>query len=102
MNLHEDARAIRLARALGAFRTAVDKLRKHYEDLESRKLRELQTHERISRVAFPYPDSYTTEDRSVKLTYTSRVHNKLIFVATTTEGTTVLVKFTRRYSTEAH
>jgi hypothetical protein len=93
----------RLVRAFGAFRIAVDKLRKHYQNLKSTSLDELQTPERELRVTFPYPNSYETEGRKIEFTYKSRfLDTKLIFVATTTEGTKVLVKFTRRYSEDAH
>ena len=94
---------IRLARAFGAFRTAVNDLRDYYEKLNSRNLDELQTDERMFRVTFPYPDVYETEDRRIKFTYDSRFNNeKLIFLATTARGNKVLVKFTRHYSKEAH
>ena len=102
-NVHETAMATRLARAFGAFRIAVDKLRDHYQNLISRSLHELQTPETVLRMTFPYPESYGSEDAEIKFTYDSRVHDgKLIFPATTTGGTKVLVKFTRRYSKEAH
>jgi len=95
--------ATRLARAFGAFKIAVEKLRKHYENLISRNMHELQTHERNLRVTFPYPDSYETEDGRIEFTYDSRFNDgKLMFIATTTERTKVLVKFTRRYSEKAH
>jgi len=95
--------AIRLARAFGAFKIAVEKLRNHYQNLISRNIDELQTHERKLRVTFPYPDSYESEDGRVEFTYDSRVHGeKLIFVATTTVRAKVFVKFTRRYSEKAH
>ena len=95
---HEDAMAIRVARAFGAFRIAFDKLHNHYQDLpESPKPRK-----RDLRVTFPYPESWAT-DGDVKLTYHSRLYNnRLIFLAMTTDGATVLVKFTRRYSEAAH
>jgi hypothetical protein len=97
-NPYEDATAIRVARAFGAFRIAVGKLDEHYK-----RPAELHTPDRALRVTFPYPDSCTTSDGSVELTYQRRFDEaKLIFLATTMEGTTVLVKFTRRYSEAAH
>jgi hypothetical protein len=51
-------------------------------------------------VTFPYPNNCGT---GIKFTYDSRFNDtKLIFLATTTEGTKVLVKFTRQYSEAAH
>jgi len=101
-NAHESAMPTRVARAFGAFRIAFNKLRTHYKDL-SKKDRIPHTLERDSRLAFPYPDSYFTESGEVKFTYRSRFDNgKLIFVAMTSEETMILVKFTRRYSEEAH
>jgi len=95
--------ATRLARAFGAFRLAVEKLCTHYQNLNSSKLHDLQTRERALRVIFPYPDSYETEDGKIKFTYDSRFNDgKLMFLATTARGIKVLVKFTRRYSKEAH
>jgi hypothetical protein len=96
-NIHEDAMPTRIARALGAFRIAVNKLREHYQNLPK-----LHTDERALRVTFPYPDSWTT-DGAVQLTYRSPLSERgLIFLATTTAGATVLVKFTRQYSAEVH
>ena len=102
-NVHEPAIATELARAFGAFRIAVDKLRVHYKNLISRSLQELQAPERVLRITFPYPESYGTEDGEIKFTYDCRLNDgKLIFLATTTGGTKVLIKFTRRYSKQAH
>jgi len=96
--------ATRLARASGAFKIAFKKLRDHYERLISRSTHEPQTQERMLRVTFPYPDSYKTElGGRVEFTYNRRfTPEKLVFVATTTTSTKVLVKFARRYSEEAH
>jgi hypothetical protein len=96
-NLHEGDIVIRVARAFGAYRIAVDTLREHYQNLPK-----LPTRESVHRVTFPYPDSWAT-DGGVKFTYRSRFDkDRLIFLATTIEGATVLVKFTRRYSAAAH
>ena len=94
--------ATRLARAFGAFRIAVNKLHDYYKNL-SAKSDMPETPQRASTVTFPYPDGYADGNASIKFTYNSRFNDsKLIFVATTTEGNKVLVKFTRRYSKEAH
>ena len=94
-NPHENDMAIRVARAFGAYRIAVDKLNKYY--------RSLPKHEDARNVIFPYPDSLMIAGSVKKFTYRSRFDNhRLIYLATTTEGATVLVKFTRRYSASAH
>ena len=101
-NVHDSTLATELACAFGAFRVAVSRLRDHYTKLTSRS-HEPRTPERAFRLVFPYPDSYMTEGAEIKFTYESRINDgKLIFVATTTGGEKVLVKFTRRYSKEAH
>lgn len=103
-NPHDNDDTTLLARAFGAFKIAVEKLRNHYEELNLKNIDELQTDERQHRVTFPYPDSYEAEGgTTIKFTYDFRFEaKKLIFVATTTEGAKVLVKFTQRYSKEAH
>ena len=101
---HEFDKITNLARAFGAFKIVVEKLRNHYENVTSRSTHDLQTPERQLRVTFPYPDSYETERGRIEFTYDYRFHDSTTpaFVATTTEGTKVLVKFTHRYSEEAH
>jgi len=103
-NPHNNNDTTLLARAFGAFKIAVEKLRDHYEKLISRNIDELQTPEIQLGVTFPYPHSYDTAGgTTIEFTYNFRFDaKKLIFVATTTEGTKVLVKFTQRYSEEAH
>jgi hypothetical protein len=103
-NAYEDATTTRLARAFGAFKIAVGKLYEYYKNLNSISRNKLQTPERDGRVAFPHPNSYEVEGKDIEFEYNSRFSDtKLIFVATTTtERTKVLVKFTRRYSVEAH
>ena len=97
-SVYENDMAIRLARAFGAFRIAFDKLRNYYQELS----KSLEPRKRDLRVTFPYPESWAAGGE-VKLTYQSRPdNNKLIFLATTADGVTVLVKFTRRYSEAAH
>ncbi len=101
-NVHKNAMAIRLARAFGAFKIAVKKLRNHYENLNSRNTHERQAERKLG-VTFPYPDSCETESGRIEFTYDFHFTNvKLIFVATATERTKDLFKFTRRYSEEAH
>ena len=92
LNHHEDFS--RVARAFGALRIAFNKLCEYYQNLPTPRSPE--------RVMFPYPDGWTANG-DVELTYHSRVDkNRLIFLATTTNGAKVLVKFTRRYSEEVH
>lgn len=98
-NPHENDMAVRVARAFGAYRIAANKLDKHYQSqVEYKDTRD------ACKVIFPYPDSLTIDGGvNCKFTYCSRLdNNKLIYLATTTERATVLVKFTRRYSLEAH
>ena len=97
-NTHEDA--IRVASAFGAFRIAFNQLYDYYQGLS--KFHPPRFHKSALKVIFPYPNSWSTGG-DIKLTYRSRLDNsRLIFSATTMDGITVLVKFTRRYSEAAH
>jgi len=101
-SVYDEEAAIQTARAFGAFKIAVDKLSQHYQALD-RAQPILPTPERSLRLAFPYPDSWTVGGEKFTLTYRFRHYeDKLIFHATTTQGDARLVKFTRRYSKEAH
>lgn len=55
-DLHEDAMAIRAARAFGALRIAFDKFCKYYQNLPKP-----AKADRVPRVTFPYPDSRVTD-----------------------------------------
>jgi len=101
-SFYDEEAAIQTARAFGAFKIAVDKLCQHYQAL-GRAQPKPPTPERSLRLAFPYPDSWTVGGEKFTLTYRfRRYEDKLIFHATTTEGDARFVKFTRRYSKEAH
>lgn len=103
MNSHENATTTQLAQAFGAFKIAAEMLRNYYEVLNAMKMDKLRTPERRSKLAFPYPESYKAESRTVKFTYDSRLSEiKLVFVATTEDDTKVLVKFTHHYSELVH
>ena len=102
-NVYENVMATWQACAFGTFKIAIEKLHNHYQNLVSRSMHELQTHERTLRVTFLYPDSYETKLERVKFTCNyCFIAEKPVFVATTTKSTKVLVKFTRWYSEDAH
>ena len=101
-SFYDEETAIQTARAFGAFKIAVDKRCNHYQALD-RAQPKLPAHERSLRLVFPYPDSWTVGDEKFTLIYRFRhSEDKLIFHATTTRGVARFVKFTRRYSKEAH
>jgi hypothetical protein len=104
MNFYENDVAIQMSRAFGAFRIAVAQLRDYYRDFVFASRRLHSSPEMAIRLKFPYPDDYIGPDgNEVKFTYNSRVDDgKLMFIATTTEGLKIFIKFTRRYSLEAH
>jgi len=101
-SFYDEETAIQTARAFGAFKIAVDKLSQYYQALD-RAQPNPPTPERSLRLTFPYPDGWTVGGEKFTLTYRFRHYeDKLIFHATTTQGDARLVKFTRRYSKEAH
>lgn len=99
-NSHENRIALQVTRAFGAYRQVIRQLREHYTQLDSR-IRELKDTERL---AFPYQDNYTRNDGTrVDFTYHHRLKGgKLIFFATTSDEKHVMVKFTRKYGSDAH
>ncbi|PVF91076.1 hypothetical protein CPB86DRAFT_809537 [Serendipita vermifera] len=104
-NTHLIVDTVDIARAFGAFRVAVTDLHKHYDDMSALKndLSMLQRSEKAARLKFSFPDSYTVEGEEIKFTYNSRFDDrKLMFIATTNNGTKVLIKFTQRYSSDTH
>jgi len=50
---------------------------------------------------YPYPTNYEVGDQQIDFTYEFRVGDKLVFKARTASRD-VIMKFTRKYSTEAH
>jgi hypothetical protein len=89
-----------IASSLDAFKKAIDSIRKHYETLAL-----APTLVPLVGRTFPYPISYKDEaGQEVKFTYRSRIDDKLVFRASVdgnVEGD-LCVKFTKRYSAEAH
>jgi serine/threonine protein kinase len=103
-NWHEDEISTLAARAFGAFRLAFQRLQEYYEKLKSTKRPANFSAEEMDRVKFPYPSDYTdSAGNNVPFTYDRRSDDdKLIFIAKTTAGVDILIKFTRRYSEAAH
>lgn len=99
-NYHDDQTATQVARAFGALRLAFEQIKSHYERLISNKYAPLPD---ADSVAFPYMDYYTKDGNRVQFTYQARFSNeKLIFIAKTSDGAKLFIKFTRKYSVDAH
>jgi serine/threonine protein kinase len=101
-NLHESETGLQVARAFRAFRLALHDLGDYYDELSARVLG--QNRPEARRLIFPYQDHYTTDDgKHVKFDYLERLYTtKLIFAATSSKGDKLFIKFTRRYSEDAH
>jgi hypothetical protein len=102
VNYHEEENALQAARTLGAFRRAIQELKQHYQKLPApRRLLNLPAAD-MERLIFPYPSSFTVEGSEIQFTYVSRfLDSKLMFLAKAGESD-ILIKFTRRYSEDAH
>lgn len=86
-----------IASSLDAFKNTVGRLEEYYKSLASAPS--------VVRT-FPYPTSYEDErGQQIKFTYQSRIDEKLVFHASvdgSVENKDLCVKFTKRYSEEAH
>jgi serine/threonine protein kinase len=89
-----------IASSLDAFRNTIDRLEGYYKNLKT-----LALAPPVVRM-FPYPTSYKDEKgQEIKFTYRSRIDRKLVFSASvdgSVENEDLCVKFTKRYSEEAH
>jgi hypothetical protein len=100
INVHEVAPVMRAARAFGAFRIAFEELTTYYHSAPKEVPANLG---RQREVMFPYPKSFA-DSRGVTTVFTYLEHpdpSKLIFIATIRQSK-VFIKFTRRYSEDAH
>jgi hypothetical protein len=99
-NVHESAIVMRAARAFGAFRIAFQELTTHYNNLSKVVPSNLG---RQREVMFPYPNSFANGSGvPTMFTYLERPDpSKLIFIATVGHSK-VFIKFTQRYSEDAH
>ncbi|KAL5495933.1 hypothetical protein ACEPAI_1397 [Sanghuangporus weigelae] len=87
-----------IASSLDAFKRTIERIEEYYESL-------LRSPAPAVVHAFPYPTSYKDETgQDIDFTYQSRVEEKLVFVALTvlSPEENLCIKFTRRYSEEAH
>lgn len=96
-NFHETEINLQLTRALKSLKQTLAGLHDYYQKLPEN----LPT---SSKAIYPYPKSYeNTQGESVGFTYTCRIdEGKLVFKGQTSEENEICIKFTRRYSTEAH
>ncbi|KAL5485682.1 hypothetical protein ACEPAI_6723 [Sanghuangporus weigelae] len=87
-----------IASSLDAFKRTIQRIEKYYESFpRSPATATVRT--------FPYPTSYKDETgHDIDFTYQSRFDEKLVFVAVTARSPEekLCIKFTRRYSEEAH
>lgn len=96
-----------IAGSLNAFLNAIPRLEAHYTRLASIALIALPDPSPLNRV-YPYKTSYDDENgQRINFSYRSRVDDKLVFVAEPDKSTdkdigTLCIKFTRRYSEDAH
>jgi hypothetical protein len=93
---------LQAGRAFRAFRLALQELGTYYEELKARV--SSQSLPEARRLIFPYRDHYTAGGgEHVKFNYVERLYpTKLVFTATSSKGDKLLIKFTRRYSEDAH
>ncbi|KAI0251667.1 hypothetical protein BJV78DRAFT_1125953 [Lactifluus subvellereus] len=93
----DEAGRLSIAAGLSAFMNTVRRLEAHYLRVPGLPLR---------KGTYPYPTSYTEDEtgQQISFEYETRVPEKLIFTAKAdAEGIgPLIVKFTRRYSAEAH
>lgn len=83
-----------IASSLDAFRKTIGRLEDHYKTLA--------LGPSVNRV-FPYPTSYTDEmGQEIEFTYKERIEEKLVFRVLVDGSVDLCVKFTQRYSKEAH
>jgi len=101
-NLCEDEIALQATSTFGAFRRAFTQLKLYYEQIKS--LTPGSADRRPKDVVFPYMNHYTGYDQNhIEFTYCERLSSPgLVFTAATREVDDFIVKFTRRYSEEAH
>ncbi|CAG8647716.1 1984_t:CDS:1, partial [Paraglomus brasilianum] len=98
---------IKFARYLGAVRRATDKLRKYYQVVEM-SVKERKNHIRLfcelsPEPAFPWPTTYEASNTQVRFTYELQPYpDRLIFIGKLDNDDTVLIKFTKTYSLDAH
>jgi hypothetical protein len=94
------------ARHIGAFKKAIDSLRKYYEEVLPKLNVDVSQQGRHMYIPPPYKTEYKSlrdgSDSTLHFTYQDKLARKLVFLATLTDGDKVVVKFVRRYSQEAH
>lgn len=103
-NPHDSNIISQVTRALAAAKKAMTTLKRHYSELPNRvKQGPLATSSSDS-LSLPYRTHYTVSSTvSVNFRYIGRVdETRLVFRAQDTEDRPLIVKFTRKYSKEAH
>jgi hypothetical protein len=100
-NAHDDNASKPLARTLGAFENALKSLQEYYTHLKIVGPAETQA---CADPEFPYRTYYTTPDGRVDFQYDLRMYpDKLLFLCTrTSDKADLCIKFTQKYSKEAH
>lgn len=96
MNIHETEITSQVTRALCATKQAIHTLETHYKQAAQLKS--------IKDLSFPYRTHCQAFDgRRIEFRYFERKYpDKLIFLAKTTDEQILFVKFTRKYSADAH
>jgi serine/threonine protein kinase len=104
-NFHETEIFSQVARALAATKAAVETLKSYYYEMKSSP-KASSSSNNIEEMSFPYRTYYKGRDpqgQRVEFRYEKRIEDtKLMFLAKNTQGRTVFIKFTRKYSATAH
>jgi serine/threonine protein kinase len=100
-NCHDGDASRPLVRALGAMKRAFKSLKEYYTRLSTTLPMDRKF---FADPEFPYPNYYTTVDGEVEFQYLQRLDpEKLLFLCSKMKNSTKLfVKFTQRYSKDAH
>lgn len=108
VNYHEYCESLDLARCLGAVRLGIGSLKSYYANMQ-RGLNDAEDNAMVLEMTerepfYPYQSSYKAEDgTSVKFKYMERIHpDKLLFLCQSDQDENLCVKFTKRYSPDAH
>jgi serine/threonine protein kinase len=93
-----------LSRALGGMTRAIESLKKYYAQVDAAVESDAGNAILHQQVEYPYRNHYTTAGNKVEFQYDQRLdQGKLLFLCSrTTDETKVCVKFTQKYSTDAH
>jgi len=95
----------KVARAFRAMKDCIENLTRYYHNLSFSAIK----NPHFEQLSFPYCNSFTYDGSQILFEYERQIGNTLVFVANTitahqsiSQNTSIVVKFTRTYSKEAH